>query len=217
MSTLAHELGHAYHNRARASRSFVQRRTPSTLAETASIFCETLVDEAAYEQAEPAERLAIVDAFLQSACGMVVDVAGRFYFEQRVFERRGPRELSAEELCQEMRQAQARSYGDGIRAETYHPYMWAVKSHYYSGGASFYNYPYTFGLLLGLGLFAIYRRRPERFAAEYEDLLSHTGMATAADLAAGFGLDLRSPAFWNAGLDMVRERIARFETLSNVK
>jgi len=217
MSTLAHELGHAYHNRARASRSFIQRRTPSTLAETASIFCETLVDEAAYDAAEPAERLAIVESFLQSACGIVVDVAGRFFFEQRVFERRSSRDLSSEELCQEMRDAQSRTYGDGLEPETYHPYMWAVKSHYYSGSASFYNYPYTFGLLFGLGLFAIYRRRPDRFVAEYEDLLSRTGMATAAELAHGFGIDLRSPAFWRAGLDMVRERIDRFEELSKVK
>jgi len=217
MSTLAHELGHAYHNRTRAARSFLQRRTPSTLAETASIFCETLVDEAAYDAAEPAERLAIVEAFLQSACGIVVDVAGRFFFEQRVFERRGPRELSPEELCQEMREAQARSYGDGLRPETYHSYMWAVKPHYYSGSASFYNYPYTFGLLFGLGLFARYRERPGEFVAEYEDLLSRTGMATAAELAHGFGIDPGSSAFWRDGLDMVRERIGRFEELSKVK
>ena len=213
MSTLAHELGHAYHNRARASRSFIQRRTPATLTETASIFCETLVDEAAYEAAEPAERLAIVESFLQSACGIVADVAGRFFFEQRVFERRSSRDLSSEELCQEMREAQSRTYGDGLQPETYHPYMWAVKSHYYSGSASFYNYPYTFGLLFGLGLFAVYRRRPDRFVTEYEDLLSRTGMATPTELAQGFGIDLRSPAFWRAGLDMVRERIDRFEAL----
>jgi len=217
MSTLAHELGHAYHNRARASRSFIQRRTPATLTETASIFCETLVDEAAYDAAEPAERLAIVESFLQSACGIVVDVAGRFFFEQRVFERRSSRDLSPEELCQEMRDAQSRTYGDGLQPETYHPYMWAVKTHYYSGSASFYNYPYTFGLLFGLGLFAIYRRRPDRFVAEYEDLLSRTGMATPAELAQGFGIDLRSPSFWRAGLDMVRERIERFEALCAVK
>jgi oligoendopeptidase F len=112
-----------------------------------------------------------------------------------------------------MRQAQARSYGDGLDPETYHPYMWAVKPHYYSGSASFYNYPYTFGLLFGLGLFARYREQPATFAAEYEDLLSRTGMATAAELADGFGIDLRSAAFWRSGLEMVRERVDRFEQL----
>jgi pepF/M3 family oligoendopeptidase len=213
MSTLAHELGHAYHNRTRARRSFIQRRTPSTLAETASIFCQTLVDEAAYGTAGPVERMAIADSFLQNACGVVVDVIGRFYFEQQVFERRAARELSPEELCQEMRAAQARSYGDGLDPETYHPYMWAVKPHYYSGSASFYNYPYTFGLLFGLGLFARYREHPDRFVAEYEDLLSRTGMATAAELADDFAIDLRSPGYWRSGLDMVRERIERFEEL----
>jgi pepF/M3 family oligoendopeptidase len=203
VSTLAHELGHAYHDRARAGRTFIQRRTPATLAETASIFCETLIEEAAYAEAEPRERLAIAEAFLQVACAVVVDVSGRFYFEREVFERRGSRELSADELCEEMRRAQARTYGDGVDPETYHVYMWAVKPHYYSGTDSFYNYPYTFGLLFGLGLFAIYRRQPEGFVAAYEDLLSRTGMATAAELAEQFGIDLRSPAFWRAALDMV--------------
>jgi pepF/M3 family oligoendopeptidase len=214
MSILAHELGHAYHNRARATRTIIQRRTPSTLAETASIFCETLVAQAAYEESDDSQRLAILESFLQTACAVVVDIAGRFYFEQSVFERRGLRDLSPDELCEEMRRAQARSYGDGIDSRTYHPYMWAVKPHYYSGTASFYNYPYTFGLLFGLGLYSVYRERPDRFVSEYEDLLSRTGMATAAELAEDFGIDLRAPSFWRASLDIVRERIARFEALA---
>lgn len=213
MSTLAHELGHAYHNQTRAARSILQRRTPSTLAETASIFCETLVNEAAYEQADAPGRLAIIEAFLQNACAVVVDVIGRFYFEHSIFERRSTRALSSEELCEEMRQAQSRSYGDGLDPETYHPFMWAVKSHYYSGTESFYNYPYTFGLLFGLGLYAIYRDQPGGFPEAYEDLLSRTGMATADALANSFGLDLRSKAFWVRSLDMIRERISRFESL----
>ena len=216
MATLAHELGHAYHNRARAGRTFIQRQTPPVLSETASIFCETLVSEAAYAAAEQEERLAIVESFLLVACAIVLDVIGRFYFEQDVFERRASRELSPEELCASMREAQRRTYGDGVEPDTYHPYMWAVKPHYYSGSSSFYNYPYTFGLLFGLGLFAIYRDQPQGFVARYEDLLSRTGMATAAELAHGFGIDLRSPAFWRAGLDMVRERIERFEELCAV-
>lgn len=213
MSTLAHELGHAYHNRARAHRSIVQRRTPSTLAETASIFCETLIDQAATEQAPASERLGLLEAFLQGACAVVVDVTGRFYFEQAVFERRSVRALSSDELCDEMRRAQERSYGDGLDPETYHPYMWAVKPHYYSGASSFYNYPYTFGFLFGLGLYALYRARPDGFVAAYEDLLSRTGMADAAELASGFGIDLRSGAFWRSSLDMVRERIDAFESV----
>jgi oligoendopeptidase F len=155
----------------------------------------------------------ILESFLQGACALVVDIAGRFYFEQKVFEQRSRRDLSPDELCGEMVRAQAQSYGDGLEAGTYHRYMWAVKPHYYSGTASFYNYPYTFGLLFGLGLYAIYRERPERFVAEYEDLLSRTGMATAAELAQGFGIDLHAPGFWRAGLDMIGERIRRFEEL----
>jgi oligoendopeptidase F len=114
MASLAHELGHAYHNRARAGRTFIQRHTPPVLSETASIFCETLVSEAAYAAAEQEERLAIVESFLLVACAIVLDVIGRFYFEQDVFERRATRELSAEELCASMREAQRRTYGDGV-------------------------------------------------------------------------------------------------------
>ncbi len=214
MSTLAHELGHAYHNHARAGCSILQRRTPSTLAETASIFCETLVNQAAFEEGDERERLAILEGFLQSAGAVLVDVIGRFHFEQAVFDRRRHRDLSADELCEEMRKAQALSYGDGLDPGTYHPYMWAVKPHYYSGSASFYNYPYTFGLLFGLGLYRSYQEHPEGFPSRYEALLSRTGMATADELAGDFGIDLRSGDFWRSSLDFIRERITLFEDLA---
>jgi oligoendopeptidase F len=110
-----------------------------------------------------------------------------------------------------MTTAQAGTYGDGLRAGAGHPYMWAVKPHYYS--AAFYNWPYCFGLLFGIGLYARYRQDPERFRAGYDDLLSSTGLATAAGLAARFGIDLASVEFWDASLDVVRDRISEFEAL----
>ncbi len=213
MSTLAHELGHGYHNMNLAGRTMLQHGTPMTLAETASIFCETIVRHAALRAAEPQEQLLILEASLQDSTQVVVDITSRFLFEQRVFEQRRARELSVEEFKSLMLQAQQETYGDGLDATQLHPYMWAVKGHYYSTGRSFYNFPYMFGLLFGLGLYAEYQRDPERFAARYDDLLSSTGMDDAATLAARFDIDIRTPAFWRSSLDVVRGDIARFETL----
>jgi oligoendopeptidase F len=213
MSTLAHELGHGYHNLNLADRTMLQRDTPMTLAETASIFCETIVREAALARADAAERLEILEASLQGSCQVVVDITSRFLFERRVFEGRQQRELSVGELNEFMLQAQRETYGDGLDEALLHPYMWAMKPHYYSAGRSFYNFPYMFGLLFGLGLYARYRQDPEQFRASYDDLLSSTGLADAATLAARFGIEIRTPAFWAASLDIVRGDIDRFESL----
>jgi oligoendopeptidase F len=213
MSTLAHELGHGYHNLNLADCTMLQRETPMTLAETASIFCETIVREAALSRASDAERLGILEASLQGTCQVVVDITSRFLFERRVFEGRQKRELSVEELNALMLDAQRETYGDGLDPELLHPSMWAVKTHYYSPGRSFYNFPYMFGQLFGLGLYARYRQDPEGFRASYDALLASTGLADAATLAARFGIDIRTPEFWAASLDIVRAEIARFESL----
>jgi len=214
VSTLAHELGHAYHNLNLAQRTVLQRATPMTLAETASIFCETIISHAALRTVGPQEQIAILEESLQGSCQVVVDITSRFLFEQRVFERRKARELSVDELNTLMLEAQRETYGDGLDEDALHPYMWAMKPHYYDSHYSFYNYPYMFGLLFGLGLYARYTRDPETFKKGYDALLSSTGLADAATLAAQFGIDIRSADFWRSSLDIVREDIARFEELT---
>jgi len=212
MGTLAHELGHAYHNLCLASRTYLQRQTPATLAETASIFCNTLIDQAALRDADREEQIAILEASLQGVCQVVVDITSRYLFEKAVYERRTERELSARELCEIMHDAQIQTYGDGLDENALHPYMWAAKPHYYGG--LFYNYPYMFGLLFGLGLYARYLDDPDGFRARYDDLLSRTGMADAPTLAAEFGFDLRTPAFWRGAFDTVRQNIDQIESLA---
>jgi oligoendopeptidase F len=212
MGTLAHELGHAYHNLCLAERTYLQRMTPATLAETASIFCNTIIDQAALRDADREEQIAILEASLQGVCQVVVDITSRYLFEKEVFERRAERELSARELCEIMRDAQLQTYGDGLDENALHPYMWAAKPHYYGG--LFYNYPYMFGLLFGLGLYARYLDDPDGFRARYDDLLSRTGMADAPTLAAEFGFDLRTPDFWRGAFDTVRQNIDRLESLA---
>ena len=213
VSTLAHELGHAYHNFNLVQRTYFQRDTPMGLAETASIFCETIVRQAAFKHASPQEQLALLDASLEGACQVVVDITSRFLFEQRVFEVRAERELSPDELSEIMLHTQRETYGDGLDPELLHPYMWAVKSHYY--GSTFYNFPYTFGLLFSLGLYARYQSEGASFVTQYDDLLSSTGLADAAELTQRFGIDIRTPDFWRSSLDILRVEIDQFEDLVN--
>jgi oligoendopeptidase F len=214
VAALAHELGHSYHAMLLASRTVLQRSLPATLAETASIFCETIVQEAAIARASPAEALAILESALQEATSTVVDISSRFVFEQRLLAARTSRELSVDEINELMLDAQRETYGDALDPALLHPYMWAVKPHYYST-ETFYNFPYLFGLLFGLGLYARYREDPELFKANYDDLLSSTGMADAATLAARFAINLRSPDFWCSSLDIIRNQIDRFIDLTD--
>jgi pepF/M3 family oligoendopeptidase len=210
--TTAHELGHAYHNTQLAQRTPLQRRLPMALAETASIFCETLVVEEGLSRMEGDDRLALLDVDLQGATQVVVDIRSRFVFETELFLRRQRRAVGVNELNEMMRDAQAQAYGDGLDQSTAHPYMWLLKGHYY--GSHFYNWPYTYGLLFGLGLFAQYKADPERFQAGYDDLLSRAGMNTAEELGQAFGLDVTGEAFWTASLDVIGDRIDQYETLA---
>lgn len=213
LSTLAHELGHGYHGHTLADRTPLQRVYPMTLAETASIFCETIVRRAALGSVDAQEQFNILEASLMGAAQVVVDITSRFLFEQAVFDQRARRELSVNEFNALMLDAQAQTYGDAIDPDLRHPYMWAVKPHYYYSNRSFYNFPYMFGLLFGLGLYARYQEDADAFRANYDDLLSSTGLASAPDLAARFGFDLRDPAFWTASFDVIRADIGRFEAL----
>ena len=212
VQTLAHELGHAYHNVNLARRTPVQRDTPMALAETASIFCQTIIVQAGLASASQGEKIAILENDLQSNCQVVVDIHSRFLFEKSVFEGRARRELSVEELNQLMLDAQEQTYGDGLDPKLCHPYMWAVKPHYY--GASYYNWPYTFGLLFGLGLYSQYEADAEKFRAGYDELLASTGQDDAATLASRFGIDVRSSDFWRSSLDVIVRRIDEFERLA---
>lgn len=210
--TLAHELGHAYHNLNLARRTPINRQTPMALAETASIFCQTIVTNAALVGASEAEKLSILENELQDACQVVVDIHSRFLFEKGVFEARTKRELSVDEFSEMMIEAQKQTYGDGLDPEALHRFMWAAKGHYY--GTTYYNWPYTFGLLFGLGLYAQYRRNPDEFRSGYDDLLSSTGLDDTAALTGRFDFDIRTVEFWRSSLDLIRERVGEFESLA---
>ena len=211
VSTIAHELGHAYHIECQKGKKLLQYITPMTLAETASIFCETIIQEAALESASSAdEELAILETTLVGDTQVIVDISSRYIFEQEVFERRKEADLSADELCEIITQAQIATYGEGLDENHLHPYMWAWKPHYYRYDISFYNYPYAFGLLFSTGLYAIYQQRGADFIPDFKDLLASTGLAIAADLASRFNIDIRSPDLWENSLAVIHKRIDRY-------
>ena len=213
VSTIAHELGHAFHNDCayRAGKTEIQQETPMTLAETASIMNETIVMEAVLAQTtDPQEQLAIIETQLIGDAQVIVDIYSRYLFEKEVFDRREKSELSAADLCDIMERAQKASYGEGLDERYLHKYMWTWKPHYYYSGLSFYNFPYAFGLLFGTGLYAIYQERGVDFVPDYKSLLASTGEASAADLAARFGIDIRTRRFWEDSLGVIGKRIERY-------
>ncbi len=213
LATIAHELGHAFHNECayQLGKTPLQQLTPMTLAETASTFCETIVSEAVLAQAnDPDEELAVLEGQLNGASQVIVDIYSRFLFEQEVFERRAQAELSAEEFCEIMERAQKATYGQGLDERYLQKYMWTWKPHYYSVNLPFYNFPYAFGLLFGTGLYAIYRQRGASFIPDYKALLASTGEASAADLAARFGIDIRSRRFWEDSIAVFGQRVERY-------
>ncbi len=211
--TIAHELGHGYHNFTmfQANKTPLQRQTPMTLAETASIMCETISFNAILNSvSDPQEELAVLETALIGDSQVIVDIYSRFLFEKEVFERRENAELSADELSQIMEDAQAATYGEGLDPQFRHKYMWTWKPHYYSADLSFYNFPYAFGMLFGIGLYAIYQQRGAAFVPDYKQLLSSTGEAPAAELAARFGIDIRSKQFWADSLAVIGRRVDRY-------
>jgi pepF/M3 family oligoendopeptidase len=214
VGTIAHELGHAFHNECLVGKTMLQRSTPMTLAETASIMNETIITNAALaEAANREEELAILETYLIGSSQVIIDISSRFMFEKEVFERRANSELSADDFCQIMLKCQRETYGDGLDDQYMHKYMWTWKVHYYIPSFSFYNYPYAFGLLFGTGLYATYKERGRQFVKDYETLLASTGEATPAELAARFGFDVRKPDFWRSSMRIIEESVHRYAEL----
>ena len=211
VGTLAHELGHAYHNLNLAHRTPLQRNLPMTLAETASTFCQKIVEEAALAKADDADKRIILDGRLEYAVRVLLGAPSDFAFETNLFEKRQQRALSPDELCQMMEAAQKETFGDALDNSCLLPYRWVYVPHFY--GSNYYNFPYIFGLLFGLGLYAYYQNDPETFKAGYDNLLANTGMDNAAELAARFGINIRDTAFWNASLNVLRGDIEAFDQL----
>lgn len=213
--TLAHELGHAYHGENIFTQSPLNSDYTMPVAETASTFCETIVNKAAFKDAKTKqERIYLLESSLQDATQVIVDILSRFYFERSVFEGRRETVFDENELKALMIDAQKKSYGEGLDENYLHPYMWLCKSHYYSGNLSYYNFPYAFGLLFAKGLYAKYLEQKEAFVSLYDKLLEATGKSTVEDAAKLAGIDVTQKAFWEASLSMIEEDIDLFLELT---
>lgn len=216
VSTFAHELGHAWHDHIVSTKPAILRNYPMTLAETASIFSEFIVFKGAVEEATDEQKIAIIEQFVQSACQVCVDILCRFYFEKAVFQARKDGELMPDDMCRIMLDCQKKTYGDGLDENQLHPYMWAVKGHYYSTGFSFYNYPYAFGQLFGLGLYnrSTKEKGSTPFYEKYNHLLSLTGQLPAEEVAKTAGIDITDPAFWQEGMDIIASYAKQLDDLA---
>ena len=207
--TLAHELGHAFHNQCIENHRALNRDYSMPLAETASTFNECVVMDAAIRGAkDDGERLALIESQLQDVTQVICDIYSRYRFETMVFQRRGEEFMNAGTLCELMTEAQKLSYGDGLDHAQMHPYMWVNKSHYY--GPTFYNFPYAFGGLFARGMYAPYERDGAAFVPKYKKLLYATPVASAEDTARVADIDLTDKEFWRAALQMVADQIDQF-------
>ena len=209
--TIAHELGHAFHDRQVFSHSIINQDYSMPVAETASTFNEVLVMSTAIENAKDKdEKLALIESELMDACQIIVDIYSRYTFETSVFENRPAEFMNADRMCELMLAAQKKAYGDGLDESFMHPYMWLCKGHYYSGGLSFYNYPYAFGGLFARGLYAKYKAEGKSFVTTYKKLLNSTTVMDVEDAAKIAGIDLTSREFWREGLEMISKSIDEF-------
>lgn len=208
--TLAHELGHAFHNVQIQDHRMLNQDYPMPVAETASTFNETHLVKAALKEATGEEKLNLLENSLMEHTQVIVDIYSRYLFETSVFEQCQDKFLMAEDCKNLMIEAQKKAYGDGLDSNYLHPYMWACKSHYYSSGLSFYNFPYAFGGLFALGLYSKFEKEGADFVPKYKAMLHATPVCTVEQAAAMEGIDLTTPDFWRQSLAQIEELVEEF-------
>lgn len=196
VSTLAHELGHGYHQYLMDELPVFNQDYAMNVAETASTFAEMIVSDALVKNAATEkEKVILLADKIQSAIAFYMNIHARFLFETRFYEKRRQGMLDAGELCALMEEAQKEAYQGALG--NYHPHFWASKLHFYITDVPFYNFPYTFGYMFSTGIYALAQREGQSFAAKYDALLQDTGRMTVEELAAKhLGVDLTKPDFW---------------------
>jgi len=210
MLTLAHELGHAYHSYCLKTTSRHNTRYPMPLAETASTFCETLVARAALKTATKEEAFVIRENDIMGNAAVIVDIYSRYLFETELFRRRESGSLSVDELNEMMTDAQKAAYGDGLDHSILNSGAWINKPHYYYAERNFYNFPYAYGQLFALGLYARYIEEGAAFLPKYNALLAATGVKDLVGVGELVGIDVRDKAFWAQSLSVIEGEIEEF-------
>ena len=210
LMTLAHELGHAYHNAMVDDLPSFAQHYRMNIAETASTFAEQLVSDALLQSSKTREeKLKILSDRIQRSVAFMMNIRARFLFETQFYAMRKTKFLSSDELCALMQKAQETAYAGALDA--WHPYFWSSKLHFYFTDVPFYNFPYTFGYLFSLGLYAQARKRGSAFAQQYDALLRDSGVMTVEELAQKhLGIDLAGPSFWQEAVGIAIEDVNAF-------
>ena len=213
VSTLAHELGHGYHGEMISENDPLHWSYPMPLAETASIFCETILNNYLLDWiTDPMEKLAVLENSLQGDTQVIVDILSRYFFETTLFEKANA-PISKDQMKAMMLDAQKKAYQEGLDHDCLHPFMWVNKPHYYSAGLNFYNFPYAFGLLFGKGLYAQYLKDPKGFVPKYQALLRETTKASVEACAKALHIDVTKPDFWRDSMNEIKKDIEEVKRL----
>lgn len=210
VSTVAHEIGHAFHQSVMNDLPPMAQQYAMIVAETASTFAELVVANAAVEAAaSKEERLMLIDDHLAMAVQLLMNIQARFLFETHFYEARKKGVVSVDRLNQIMLDAQKEAFAGAL--DLYHPTFWASKLHFYNVGVPFYNFPYTFGFLFAAGVYALAQKEGSAFEDKYVSLLRDTGRMQVEDLAkTHLGVDLTKPAFWQGALDSVLAHLPEY-------
>ena len=215
MSTLAHEIGHAYHTWVLREQPGLLRDYPMNLAETASTFAEAVLGEnrlAACRTRE--EKLVLLDKMLSDSVAFLMNIHARFLFEDSFHRERAAGEVSADRLSELMQSAQQKAYLGALSDGGWNPRFWISKLHFYITGWPFYNFPYTFGYLLSLGTYALAKDASD-FPQRFRNFLIATGCKdTEPAVQSSLGYDLSQPDFWHKSLDIVEQRVRLFLKLA---
>lgn len=214
VSTLAHELGHGYHQHLMNDMPDLVQQYAMNVAETASTFAEMIVADATVKNAvTDQERIILLEDKIQRSVAFFMNIHARFIFETNFYEERRKGLVSIERLNELMVEAQKKAFHDAL--SSYHPHFWAAKLHFYSTDVPFYNFPYTFGYLFSSGIYARAIEEGPTFEEKYASLLRDTGSMTVEDLAQKhLGVDLTKPDFWQSAVDMAIADVNKFMELT---
>ncbi|MGB6178688.1 M3 family oligoendopeptidase [Carnobacterium sp.] len=214
VSTLAHELGHAFHSYVMKDLPALNQQYAMNVAETASTFAEMVVADATVNDAKTKEeKINLLDTKIQNSLAMFLNIHARFIFESNFYAERQNGIVTDERLSELMEAAQKEAYKDSLNS--YHPHFWASKLHFFIADVPFYNFPYTFGYLFSLGIYAQYLENSNGFEDRYIDLLKDTASMTTEDLAKKhLHVDLGKKDFWVAGIKIIEKDIQSFLELT---
>ncbi|MFZ3578722.1 M3 family oligoendopeptidase [Virgibacillus sp. DJP39] len=214
VATLAHELGHAYHQHVMNDIHGLNQGYAMNVAETASTFAEMIVADASVKQAHNSEeKMALLEDKVQRGVAFFMNIHARFLFENRFYEERKQGLVSVNRLNELMVEAQKEAYGDALA--DYDENFWASKLHFHITGVPFYNFPYTFGYLFSLGLYAHALNSNGNFEEDYIALLRDTGQMNVEDLAEKhLNIDLTKPDFWENAMKLCVKDVEEFLAIS---